>query len=163
MPNDIPRTETSSRELHAIEYVAGIDARLVESEKYLEKRLRSVPDLYRQYRIARVATEKVLNGLYSTMTPRALNHLTRMNQQSEIVFRPKSILNKSTDSQVVLTKDLKVLIREALSSKCSMCMGAPGEIKECELRKALLNVAPLKDIREGSLCGYVYEWGKDVE
>lgn len=163
MPNDIPRTEASSREMHTIEYIAGLDARLVDGERHLEKRLRSVPDLYRQYRIARVATEKVLDGLYSTLELRALNHLTRMNQQSEIIFRPKSVLNRSTDSQVVLTKDLKFLVREALNSKCSMCMGTPGEVKACELRKVLMNVAPLKEIHEGSLCGYVYECGEDSD
>ena len=101
--------EANARELRAIEYIGALDARLTLNEKYLEPRLRSVPDLYRQYRIAKVATEKVIDGLYSTMDQKSLLYLRRVSENSELIFRPKSVLNDATDSQVVLKKDLLTL------------------------------------------------------
>ena len=145
----------NSRELHAIEYIAALDRRLADSKKPLEKRLRSVPDLWRQYRIAETAVSKTLDGLYSTMTLSGLDHMLRVCEKSEVILRPKSVLNASLDSQVIRTKDLVILIQAALNSHCSMCMNTGFEIKQCELRKALMNVAPLVEVDPNtSLCGY---------
>ena len=152
--NDIRRSEASSRELHAVEFIAGLDERLNASRGYLEKRLRSVPDCYRQYRIAETAVGKVLTGLYSTMEVSALNHMLRVSNQSEIVIRPKSVLNRSTDSQVVLTKDLITVVNAAVGDACSMCIKTGRDVKRCELRKALLNMAPLDKLDNGIYCGY---------
>lgn len=147
--------EHNSRELHAIEFIAALDKRLADGKKPLEKRLRSVPDLWRQYRIAETALGKTLDGLYSTMTPRGLNHMLRVCEGSEVILRPRSVLNSSLDSQVILTKDLVVILQAALNSHCSMCMNTGSEVKQCELRKALMNVAPLVEVDPySSLCGY---------
>ena len=153
----IERTEMSSRELHAAEYIASLDLRLYDGERHLEKRLRSVPDLWRQYRIARSAIEKVIDGLYDTMPLHTLAHFKAVSTNIEVILRPKSVLNNSTNSQVVLNKDIITLVNHCIESECSMCLKTKGEIKKCKLRKALMNIAPVTDVGFSSLCEYANE------
>lgn len=148
------RTEMSSRELHTAEYIAILDKRLFDGEKHLEKRLRSVPDLWRQYRIARTAIEKVIDGLYDTMPLHTLAHFNAVCSNNEVVLRPRSVLNDSTNSQVVLNKDIITLVNHCVESECSMCLKTKGEIKKCKIRKALMNIAPATDVGFSSLCEY---------
>lgn len=151
----IRKTEANSREIHAIEFIAGLDNRLAKDGKYLENRLRSVPDLWRQYRIAKTATEKVIDGLYETLEPKVLARLTRLCTFGEVYFRYESPVNKATDAQLVLDKDIDVLVNTAMSSTCAFCMKTGTEIKECELRRSLMNIAPPTVLFEGSsLCEY---------
>ena len=151
---DIPKMEANSKEMRTIEYVAGLDARLSLNGKYLEKRLKTVPDLWRQWRIAQVATEKVLDGLYDTLEPKAMHRIRRLCDQGEVYFRFDNILNKTTDTQLILTEDLKVLINAAMSSSCAMCMKEGREIKRCELRKALMNISPPNILGGSSRCDF---------
>lgn len=153
--SEIRRTDANSREVRAIELIAGLDARLNNDEKYIEERLRSVPGLWRKYRIAKAFTERVIDGLYATLTPRVLLRLQRLCTNGEIVFRPRSPLNASTDTHIVLESDLKKLVNTAMCAECAMCLKCGSEIKNCELRKTLVNVAPPSKIAEGSsLCEY---------
>lgn len=153
--SDIRRTDANSREVKAIELIAGLDARLNKDGKYLETRLRQVPDLWRKYRLARTLVEKVVDGLYATLTPRVLLRMQRLCEDGEIIFRPKNALNKFTDTHIVLETDLKKLVNTAMCAECAMCLKSGSEIKQCELRKTLINVAPPSTIAEGSsLCEY---------
>lgn len=146
------KMECNAKELHTIEYISALDARLANNEKYLEKRLKSVPDAWRQYRIARSAVDKVINGLYTTLTPENRFHMQNLAVNGEVIIRPRNSLNKTTDCQIVLSKDLKKLINAAMGSNCAMCLKDGREIKKCELRKALLNICPPSDVSGESLC-----------
>ena len=154
MSDEVKRTEANSREIRAIEYAAGLDMQLPSDGGYLKERLKSVPDLWRQYRIAKVAIDKVVEGLYETLPTKTLLRLNRLCTQGEIIFRPKSTLNKSTDTQIVLDKDLKVLINAAMGSKCAFCVKTGKESRKCELRNALMNIVPPDYIDNGLLCDY---------
>lgn len=160
MSTNIPRTDMTSKELHAVEYIAALEKRLDENDGYLEKRLRSIPDMYRQYRLAKSSIGRVLDNLYDTMQPKALNHMLKVCQNSELIFRPKSILNESSDAQVITNKDLELLVGIAINSCCSLCLKTCSEIKQCELRKTLMNVAPLNELSDSSLCGYTNAVGE---
>lgn len=146
------KMECNAKELHTIEFISALDARLTKNEKYLEKRLKSVPDLWRQYRIARSAVAKVLDGLYTTMTPENMLHMRNLAANGEVVVRPVNSLNKSTDCQILLRKDLDKLINITIGSTCAMCLKEGREIKKCELRKALLNICPPSIVSTDGLC-----------
>ena len=148
------RTKPNSKELHTIELIAGLDARLTMDKEYLIPRLKSVPDLWRQYRIAETAIAKVLDGLYETVDAHALLHMRKIYDHGEVVIRPRNPLNKRTDTQIVLTEDLKNLVNIVIGDQCAMCLKTGRDIKKCKLRKALMNVAPPTEICEGSLCEY---------
>lgn len=148
------RTEASSREFHAIERLAVLDSTLDKNGGYLEARLRSVPDLYRQYRIAQTATSKVVAGLYDTLPINNLERLEKESKRCEVVVRPISRINKSTDTTFMLNNDILTLVNTAIDSTCSICMKTCKEVKECELRRAFMNVIPLETLETGSMCGY---------
>jgi hypothetical protein len=146
------KMECNAKELHTIEYISALDARLNNNEKHLENRLKSVPDLWRQYRIARTAIGKVINGLYDTVTPEAMAHMRNLAAHGEAVIRPVNSLNARTDCQILLRKDLDKLINITIGSTCSVCLKEGREIKKCELRKALLNICPPSIVSTDGLC-----------
>ena len=147
--------EVTSREMRAIEVIAGLDNRLSNDGKYLEERLKSIPDLWRQFRMAQVATQKVIDGLYATVPPKVLIHMRGLQTNGELVFRPRSPLNKRTDVQIVLSNDLKFLINSVMADNCAMCLKTDKDINKCELRKVLMNVAPFAEKSKTGSCEYV--------
>ena len=52
-------TEANAREVHAIEFLAGLDAQLKANEQALKERLQSIPNGWRNYRLSLKMTEKV--------------------------------------------------------------------------------------------------------
>lgn len=148
------QTEPNSRELRAIEYLCGLERGLTLYEKNLEPRLRSMNDMLRKYRMAKSYFSKVVTELFESLPPRTLLHLKRLNEHSELVFRSKTMATRSGDCRVVLDKDIVTLANYALSNQCCFCLKEGRDIKNCELRKALLNIIPLDDVEDSALCGY---------
>ena len=152
------RIEASSREIRAIEFLAELDKILADSGESLESRLRSVPDLYRQYRIAQAAMTKVINGLYDSLPRKTLLKMQRTCETSELVVRPRSILSKFSDTKVVLSEDMDILVNAAMSSRCAFCIESGEKVKQCKLRKALIDITPPEKLGDDkSLCEYTYK------
>ena len=146
-------TEANSHEVHGIEFIAGLDAQLAAFEKHLEPRLRAEKDLWRQYRIARTAIEKVLDGLYATLPRKTTWHMQKLCQFGEVVIRPKAVIPYD-DVQIVPTGDLKEVINAAMASECAVCLRDARGQKKCPLRRALMSIAPPGGLRKDSLCEY---------
>lgn len=152
----LPVVEASSREVHFIEFVAGLDAQLTNGEKHLEQRLKSIPDAWRQYRIAKSSVDKVIRGLYETLPEKTQKHMTDLCARGEVVIRPKPVGKQYDDVQIVQTADLKLLINCTMAAECAMCMKEGREQKKCELRKALMCICPPTEFNKNStLCPYV--------
>ena len=151
---DVPVVEANSRELRAITHIAVLDNSFEQDGQYLEKRLRSVPDLYRQYRIAKAAMSKALSGLYDTLPLSSLLRLQKTCANSEVLVRPKTTLAVQNDSLIVLQKDMTTLINAAMSAQCAVCLKVGKETKKCELRKCLLNIVPPEEIDNTFMCEY---------
>lgn len=148
------QTEPNSRELRAIEYLSGLEKGLSLYEKDLEPRLREMTDMLRKYRMAKTYFGKVIIEIFESLPPRTLLHLRRLNEHSELVFRSKNIATRSGDCRVVLDKDLVTLANCAITNECCMCLKEGREIKNCEIRKALMNIIPLDTTNDNALCGY---------
>lgn len=151
---EIKRVEANMKEIHSVQFIANLNARLDLDGKHLEKRLRMVPDLYRQFRIAQTSVNKLVDGLYSTIPVDTLIMMRARCDNGEVVLRPRSPLNKNTDCKIVLEKDLHTLINTAMASTCAFCMKDVRESKKCPLRKALINVAPPSSIGGNNRCDY---------
>lgn len=148
--------EANSKETRYITYIYGLDAQLVGGEKHLEHRLRAVPDAWRQYRIAMSAVDKVVRALRVTLPDKVFIHLEQLADRGEIVIRPKPIGKQLDDVQIIGTDNLKLLINAAIGSECAMCLKDAKQQRKCEMRKALMCVAPPVEIdRSSSLCPYV--------
>jgi hypothetical protein len=152
--NEFPRTSPDSRELKAIELIAALDNTLIVNEKHLEKRLQVVPELFEQYQNAKESISNVVVGLYETIPCETLLRLHKRNEKIEVVVRPISVLNKSTDVSVVLEEDLKTLVDFARSGHCELCIKTGVEAKKCPLRKNLLSIYPPEEIKNSYTCEY---------
>lgn len=73
-----PIIEPNAKELHVVEFIAGLDCQLINGESCLEQRLKSVPDAWRQYRIARTEMGKALAAIYQTMPIKQLRHMQNL-------------------------------------------------------------------------------------
>ena len=155
MSNDI-RKAPNSNEKRAIMYVASFDARLGLDCMCLEKRLKSIPDLWRQYRIAMAAIDKVVDGLYETMPPESLLSIRRMCDNSNVILQPKNAIDRTSDVEVAHTDDLRVLVNETMKANCAMCLKEGAEIRKCHIRKALTNIAAPTEFKSGNMCDYAY-------
>lgn len=137
----LPVSEANAKELHQIEYLAGLDARLNGDPDALKKRLKDVPDGWRQYRIAMTAVEKVLDGVYRTLPDKTMHHMAMLHDYGEIVIRPRPVV-RADDVQIVGSKELRVLINAAIEGHCAICLKRGGEARSCPMRRALMLIAP---------------------
>lgn len=145
--------DPNAREVHAIEFIAGIDHQLVHNEKYLEERLKE-NGLWRWYRIAMSAIEKVIDGLYGSLPEKTMKHMKRLYECGEVVIRPKGVI-RYDDVQIVPTDDLKTLVNTALQGECTMCVKNRAEQKGCKFRKAMLRIVPTNQLPKDGTCPYL--------
>lgn len=145
----------NAKELHAIEYIAGLDANLVLAQDVLKERLKMLPNGWRDFRLALKTTERVLDGIYATVPEKTCRHMVRLCQCGEVVIRPKRFTKCPDDVQIVMDDDLRLLINMAIRNECAMCvLDAQGQ-KKCKLRKTLERVAPTAKVHGNGLCAYV--------
>lgn len=147
--------EANAREIHTIEFLAGLDAQLVEGQENLRDRLRLIPNGWRDFRLAVKSTERVLDAVYSTLPNKTLVHMQKLAQHGQIVIRPKPTVKLHDDVQIVCADDLKLLINAAIASECLMCVKDAREQKKCKLRKTLMNIAPTAAVHKDGLCAYI--------
>lgn len=146
--------ELNSRELHAVEFLAGLDARLKAGESYLEERLKSTPGAWRDYRLAMTMLEKALVAVYDTVPDKTMHRLMMLVEHGEIVIRPKPAATAGAYVQIIANEDLKVIINRAIEGDCAMCLKSGGEVKACTLRRTLMMVAPPEELANDGMCPY---------
>ena len=157
----------NAREIHSIEFLAGLDAQLVQGQETLRDRLKLIPNGWRDYRLAVTRLERVLDAIYATLLTRTLLHMQRLCQCGQIIIRPKPAIRLPDDVQIVNTDDLRMLINAAISAECAMCVNDAAGQKSCKLRKALERIAPTAALKENGLCAYTdvaagNEYGKYI-
>lgn len=148
------KSELNAREIHGIEFIAGLDAQLYRFNGALESRLKSIPNGWRDYRLAMTLVAKVLDKLYDTMPAKTLLKFQRLNEIGEVVVRPKPAVRKGQYMQIVDNDDLKLLINKAIEHDCAICMRRGGEVRSCPLRRALMSICPPEELVKDGTCNY---------
>ena len=154
MSNAPERWEANSREIHRIEFLAGLDCQLRGGESALEPRLRRIPGAWQKYRTAMTFIEHVLDGVYGSLPVKTVRHMANLCERGEIVIRPKQIGAKVDSVQIVPTEEIKLIVNKAMEANCAICMNEGKAIKKCELRKALMLICPPTNPETGALCPY---------
>nr|DAU44374.1 MAG TPA: hypothetical protein [Caudoviricetes sp.] len=125
----------------SIEYLALLDNELNKAEDILESRLRLAPDAWRQFRIAKVALSKALEGVYTTMPIKDLKRLLRFADQSAIYIQTKKA-SEPTEYELVPKDVLNRVVEQACGEGCAYCVKMPLEVAMCDIRKDLMLIAP---------------------
>ena len=150
----MPIMEMNSKELHRFELFACLDAQLMGGEEPLEKRLKSIPNGWRDYRMILSRTGNLVRRLYETMPDKAVQHMVHLMRHGEAIVRVKPIGGVQY-FQAVDVKDLKVLINTCIESECLICGKEGTEIRKCPLRRAFSVICPPIDAEKGE-CPYRY-------
>ena len=152
-PTIIP---ANAREIHVIEFLAGLDCQLISAQEILKPRLDTIPNGWRDFRLGATRIEKVLDAVYATLPTKPLQHMDRLHRYGEVVLRPKPLIKIPGDMvQIVDNDDLKLLINTTIAAECAMCVKDAREQKKCKLRAVLENIAPTEAIHKNGLCAYV--------
>ena len=146
--------EMNSKELHRFELLACLDVQLMGGQEPLEARLRSIPNGWRDYKLALTLVGKLVQKLYDTMPDKAIQHMVQLMRHGEAVVRMKPI-GGGQYFQPVDVKDLKILINTCIDSECLICGKEGTDIRKCPLRRALSVIAPPVDAEKGE-CAYRY-------
>lgn len=147
--------DCNSRELHRLELIAAIDAQLQGGEEPLKKRLQTIPHAWRDYRMILTRLGRILTETYATVPDKTLRHMAALVSHGEVLIRIKPVTKMPDDLQLLPTDDLKVLINTAMEAQCTMYFEDRAGVKRCQLRKALMIIAPPKDLHLGE-CPYRY-------
>lgn len=150
-----PILAPNARELHNIEFLAGLDAQLIQGEEILKPRLSKIPGAWRDYRLASSRIQSVLDRVYKTLPDKTLRHMARLCQCGEVIIRPKPMIKMPDDAQIIMKDDLKLLINTSIAAECAICLKDARAQKKCALRKALENIAPTAAVHENGMCAYV--------
>ncbi len=146
----------NGREIRVIEYLAGLDKRLIDGEQLLEARLKSIPNAWRDFRLARTKVEKVLDGIYDTLPEKTMVHMARLSAFGETIIRPKPAIKMLDDVLILMKDDVKYLINVAIAAECAVCLKDKREQKKCKLRGALSTVAYPAVVKNDGLCPYTH-------
>ena len=141
------------KEMEAIQFLAALDGQLIVSEPNIKERLKSIPDAWRQYRIAKKFASNVVTKLYETLPNKTLEYLIKLHHRGEVIVRMKPF-NKGGNDKLVPESSLDTLINIAIGAECPICLKSTANVKKCQLRKALLLIAPPDVIPTGSVCPY---------
>ncbi len=135
----------NGREMQIIEYLAALDAQLTGHQDALRKRLKLVPNGWRQWRLMTVTTGALLSSLYDTLPLKSLKHMENLCRNGEVLVRIKPIARQP--GQIVADEDdLREIINAAMASECALCLRGEKEVKSCKLRRAMMEIIPPEDI-----------------
>lgn len=155
MKNKLPIVAANAREIHIIEFIAGLDVQLTDGCEILKDRLSLIPNGWRNFRLAQATVSRLMERIYETLPDKTLRHMARLCANGEVVIRPKAVIPRLDDAQIILNEDLRELVNHAMAAECAMCLKEPREQKKCRLRQALENIAPTAEIHKSGLCSYV--------
>ena len=122
-----PQTELNALEIHGIEFIAGLDAQIAKFAEALKPRLKSLPNGWRDFRLAQNLIAKALDGLYATMPTKTLLKFQRLNEIGEVI---------------------------SIEHECAICMRRGGEVRSCPLRRALMSICPPEELVKDGSCNY---------
>lgn len=156
MSNTTPIIPANAREVHMIEFISCLEDQVHNAQDVLKDRLKTVPDAWRNYRLALTSLSKAVDAIYKTLPPKTMRHMQRMNDHGQVVIRPKPLVPLHDDVRIVLSDDLMTLVNTAITVECAMCVKNKHEQKKCPLHKAMIDIAPPEALANDGLCPYTH-------
>lgn len=152
--DDDKRTEARGEELRSIQMMALWHTVLLHYQKDLEKRLKGIPQGWRQYRMIAACVEKLLMQLYDTLPNSTMSRIVLNSRAVEMRLMPKSATSK--EYFVLPFDDFLQLMQYVDDGACRMCLGDAETARKCPLRRILRDqVPPVEGTVHGlSACPY---------
>lgn len=138
--DDDKRVEAGGNELRSIQMWAMWDAVLQFYAPTLEKRLRTIPNGWRQYRMIQTAVNKLLAQLYDTLPNSTMSRIVTQQKALEMRLLPKSATHK--EYFVLPYDDFLELLKYVDDGSCRMCLGDKETARRCPVRRILRDQVP---------------------
>lgn len=121
-------------------YLCASLSNLIEAQKSMQKRVRLIPNGWRNFRLICSLFERLLKDLGETFEPAKRAQLQRMvgRIRIKLVIGPQIV--QEEEQYVLAQKDFGVLI-SAATKQCQICMGSPEDCKQCELGRVIDGVS----------------------
>ena len=135
----IPVMRTSGSDFDAMLGYYACIAELGAVEKVMEKRIRSIPGGWRDFRLVEAKLDKLGDDLMLTIPKEKLRNLSKMAHRVRfhMTIGPQATSTASTSDTVIGFDDLDVLI-DAARDRCKMCTDwSRGKCDRCELGKVM--------------------------
>lgn len=135
----IPVMRTSGADFDAVLGLYASIAELTAVAKVMERRIRSVPGGWRDFRLAQAKLDKLSDDLMLTIPPEKLRNLSKMAHRVRfhMTLGPQATNTVSSNDTVIGFDDLDILI-EAARDRCRMCAEwTRGKCDRCPLGKVM--------------------------
>lgn len=147
--------EANGKEIHCIEFLAGLDKQLHDGQDVLKERLKLIPNGWRDFRMAVSTIERLLDRIYGTLPQDTMVHMNRICSYGQVIIRPRPLVKLNDDVQIVGAAELRMLINTCVGNECGICVKDHAQQKGCKLRKALKNIAPTGAVHRDGRCSYL--------
>ena len=152
-PDPVELQPLKGKEMKCVEYLVGMESRIVESGDALRERLKLVPNGWRDYRLIFTTLDRLLRNLYNTIPDKGLQYINKIIKHGEILIRFSPVA-RTPEWLLIKDDDLAVIVNLAMSAECAICLKQGREAKKCKLRRALEDICPPHDGHPAGGCGY---------
>lgn len=129
----LPRTHLRQEETDGIVYLLCMVPRLRDIQQHMEKRLRTIPNGWRNIRMIETVLDNMLTDLLNTVPAPKLETLQALMPDTRVHVTYSRQIGRGKDSvSGILTRDLDMLCAAAHDGKCKLC---DGNCDRCELGK----------------------------
>lgn len=136
----LPTRHANRTEMDAFYHLCGALDAMLRAEESLQARVRLMPGGWRDLRMIRAVTEKLIRRMVHTFEPEKRPQITRQMHHMRLrtVFGPEA--QREPECMLLSLDDVGVLIYAA-SQECRIRLCMAGECPKCQLGKALDRVS----------------------
>lgn len=113
-------------------------------EPKIERRLRTIPHGWRDWKLMRSIMRRVCDMLLDTMPDKEILRLNKMLQYGEIFVRFRPPI-RDAQYQLVENAVITRIVNKIMQDECAICFREGWDIKHCQLRKDLHMIVPCAD------------------
>ena len=148
MKDKLPTIRANSKELEQIFTMFAAAQELEHAERTMERRVRAIPNGWRNLRLCRSLLDKLVVDMVGTLQPEKIAAMKRMLPKMKFrVLCGPSATKPEPDEVTLAMKDMNNLVHYAHEANCKMCLET--NCKRCPLGKTLDSVL-MQDRNDGS-------------
>ena len=137
--------DAQHKELEELLYLYSFDIHMQKENPDLMKRIKSIPDAMRQWRMARTMVRNTLIKLIDTLPAKRKHTIDIYREHGELTLKINPLKGLDDFDVVVPADDYNVIATAAMKSQCATCMLEGKDVKRCRLREALNTAVPPKN------------------
>lgn len=147
MDKNIPVVRANGKDIDLIFGLHAAGQELARCEKEMEKRIRAIPNGWRDLRLIHTKLDKLLDSIYLTIQPEKRATVNRMAPRMRFrVWCGHEVIKTAPNEVVITQEEMATLVSYAWGGECALCV--EQRCGQCKLGKVFDSV--LSHDRNGS-------------